>query len=69
MPVEVTVTEAMKLSDFSRVHLYNLINRNRIKARKINTRAAPIILIDRESLEGYLKAKGRSVNGSTTDNR
>jgi len=61
LPEELTVTEAMKFSGFSRVHLYNLMNADRIKHRRAKMRAAPVLLlIERASLEAYMQER-RSV--------
>lgn len=69
LPAELTVTEAVSYSKFSRMHLYNLINAGRIKSRKAKMRAAPIIiLIDRASLEAYMLERERPVNGEPTIN-
>lgn len=64
LPAELTVTEAISFSSYTRVHLYNLINAGRLKSRRAKMRAAPvIILIDRASLEAYMQEQGRAVNG------
>ena len=64
LPNELTVTEAVRFSSYTRVHLYNLINAGRLKSRKAKMRAAPIIiLIDRASLEAYMQEQGRAING------
>lgn len=64
LPAELTVTEAIHFSSYTRVHLYNLINAGRIKSRRAKMRAAPIIiLIERASLELYMQEQGRAVNG------
>lgn len=58
LPAELTVTEAIAFSNFSRCHLYNLINAKRIKSRRAKMRAAPVvILIERESLEAYMQER------------
>ena len=65
LPLELTVTEAMKFSGFSRVHIYNLITAERIKSRRAKMRTGPIVfLIDRASLEAYIEwqRQRRSVN-------
>jgi hypothetical protein len=68
LPLELTVTEAVHFSSYTRVHLYNLINAGRLKSRRAKMRAAPIIiLIDRASLEDYMREQGRAVNGSTAN--
>ena len=70
MPAELTVTEAMVFSGYTRCHLYNLVTSSRIRARRVKPRAAPtLILIEKTSLEAYMQSKGRSVNGEQTINR
>lgn len=64
LPSELTVTEAVLFSSYTRVHLYNLINAGRLKSRRAKMRAAPIIiLIERASLEQYMQERGRAVDG------
>ena len=64
MPAELTITEAMVFSGYTRCHLYNLVTSNRVRSRRAKPRAAPtLILIERASLEAYMQSKGRSVNG------
>ena len=66
LPNELTVAEAIKFSAYTRCHLYNLISSDRLKSRRAKMRAGPIIiLIDRESLETYMREQGRTVNGET----
>ena len=70
LPAELTVTEAISFSRFSRCQMYNLINAGRVKSRKAKMRAAPIIiLIDRASLEEYMKERGRAISAETAINR
>lgn len=65
-PSELTVTEAVRFSSYTRVHLYNLINAGRIKSRRAKMRASPvIILIERQSLEEYMREQGRQVDHET----
>lgn len=60
-PVELTVTEAIVFSKYSRCQLYNLINAGRIKSRRAKMRASPVvILIERTSLETYMQEQGRT---------
>jgi hypothetical protein len=67
LPAELTVTESIKFSGYTRVHLYNLINAGRLKSRRAKMRAAPIIiLIDRASLEAYMEQQGRSVDAKAS---
>lgn len=64
LPSELTVTEAVLFSSYTRVHIYNLINAGRLKSRRAKMRAAPIIiLIERASLEAYMQQQGRAVDG------
>ncbi len=60
LPADLTVTEAVQLSGYTRVHVYHLINEGKLKTRRAALRAAGvIILIDRGSLEDYLRLRGR----------
>jgi len=69
-PNELTVAEAIRFSAYTRCHLYNLITAGKLKNRKGKMRAGPIIiLIDRLSLEEYMREQGRPVNGEATINR
>lgn len=66
LPNELTVTEAQGLSAYTRCHLYNLINSGRLKARRAKLRGSPpLILIERASLEAYMREQERPVNGET----
>jgi len=70
LPVELTIAEAMRFSAYTRVHLYNLVTAGRLKSKRAKMRAGPIvILIERQSLEDYMREQGRAVNGQTADNR
>ena len=60
LPNELTVTEAIRLSAYTRCHLYNLITAGKLRNRKAKMRTGPIvILIERASLEQYMQDKGR----------
>ena len=70
LPAELTISESMRFSAYTRVHLYNLVTAERIKSRRAKMRAGPVvILIDRQSLEEYMREQGRAVNGENSDNR
>lgn len=63
-PSELTVAEAMRFSSYTRVHIYNLVTAGRLKSKRAKMRAGPVvILIDRSSLENYMREQGRPING------
>ena len=62
MNADLTVTEAIRFSGYSRQQLYNLINAGKVRAKRI-ARAAPFFLIERVSLEEYMRSKGRMAHG------
>jgi len=69
LPSELTVAEAMRFSSYTRVHLYNLITAGKLRSKRAKMRAGPIvILIDRLSLEEYMREQGRPVNGEQANN-
>lgn len=70
LPNEITVTEAQKMSAYARCHIYNLINTGKLKARHAKLRGSPpLILIERTSLEAYMREQERPINGEATINR
>jgi len=63
---EIEVREAMEVSGYSRIYIYNLITSKRIKARKVFSARAPgvLLMIDKQSLLDHLEEQGRAANGS-----
>lgn len=62
MPLEeIELPEAVRLSGYSRIHMYNLLLEEKIKSRKLLGRR----LIDKASLLAYLSKRERPVNEAT----
>lgn len=62
-PGLISVTEAVKLSNYNRPYIYNLLSRGKLKGKKIWSRIGPLILIDKQSLLDYCKEQERPVDG------
>jgi len=58
---EIDVKEAVRITGYSRVWIYNLLFQGRIKFRK-DPRRKPSIFIDRDSLLTYINNQGRPAN-------
>jgi hypothetical protein len=68
LPSELTVTEAMRFSGYMRCHIYNLIHQDKVQSRRAKMRAGLIVLlVNRASLEEYMKKQGRAANGGQDD--
>lgn len=67
IPEEITVTQAIQISRYSRLHIYDLIHRKKIYARRGSIiGAGRIFLINRESFLAYLIRMDRIVDGENT---
>lgn len=63
MPIEeIDLREAVRLSGYSRIHMYNLLFEEKVKSRKLLGRR----LIDKASLLAYLIKQERPVNETST---
>lgn len=63
---EIDIREAVRLSGYSRIHVYNLIFEGKVRARKDTSRSSPIYFIERDSLLSYLESRGRAANESNS---
>lgn len=61
---QITVSVAVKLTGYSRLHIYNLLRSGRIKNSKYRIGDLRIFLIDKQSLLAYLEAQGRTANAT-----
>jgi hypothetical protein len=58
---QITVREAIRITGYCQIHIYNLIRHARIKARKYKFEEISIHLIDRDSLLEYCREQERQV--------
>lgn len=61
---QVTVSVAVKLTGYSRLHIYNLLRSGKVKNSKYRIGDVRIFLIDKQSLLAYLDEQGRTANAS-----
>lgn len=61
---QITVSIAVKLTGYSRLHIYNLLRSGKVKNSKYRIGDVRVFLIDKQSLLAYLESQGRTANAS-----
>lgn len=63
---QITVTQAVALSHYTRIHIYNLMKNGRLKHTRAKVLGIKICLIDKQSLLDYCKEQERPIDGNAS---